>query len=41
MSNKVDDPRITNNAAKSSRIAIAVAVVFVVGILIFAMVSGQ
>lgn len=41
MSEKSNDPRITNNAAKSSRIAIIVAAVFVIGILIFAVVSGQ
>lgn len=38
---KSNDPRITNNAAKSSRIAITVAIVFVIGILIFAVVGGQ
>lgn len=41
MSSKSNDPRVTNNAAKSSRIAITVAIIFVVGILVFAIVSGQ
>lgn len=41
MAEKSNDPRITNNAAKSSKIAITVAVVFIVAILVFAVVSGQ
>lgn len=41
MAEKSTDPRITNCAGKSSRNALIVALVAIVGVLIFAVMSGQ
>ena len=41
MAEKSTDPRITNRAGKSSRNALIVALVVIVGVLIFALMSGQ
>lgn len=41
MAEKSTDPRITNRAGKSSRNALIVALVVIVGVLIFAVMSGQ